>query len=89
MMILAGRGRTSNYGMRMGIWGAAQAIAFGLGGVLGTIVLDLGRWLTTSDPEAFAGVFSMEASLFLISALVATRIGRRAPRSRSQQTRPP
>lgn len=76
MMILAGHGRTSNYGMRMGIWGAAQAIAFGLGGVLGTVVLDLGRWLTTSDPAAFAGVFSMEASLFLISALVATRIGR-------------
>lgn len=75
MMILAGRGRTSNYGMRMGIWGAAQAIAFGLGGVLGTVALDLGRWLTTSDALAFAAVFSIEAGLFLVSALVATRIG--------------
>lgn len=78
MMILAGQGRRSNYGMRMGVWGAAQAIAFGLGGVLGTVALDLGRWLTTSDALAFAAVFSIEASLFLISALVATRIGRRS-----------
>lgn len=76
MMILAGRGRTSNYGMRMGIWGAAQAVAFGLGGVLGTVALDLGRWLTANDAHAFAAVFSIEAALFLISALVATRIGR-------------
>jgi len=76
MMILAGRGRTSNYGMRMGIWGAAQAVAFGLGGVLGTIALDLGRWLTANDAHAFAAVFSIEAALFLISALVATHIGR-------------
>ena len=30
MMILAGHGRRPNYGMRMGVWGAAQAIAFGL-----------------------------------------------------------
>lgn len=76
MMILAGRGRTSNYGMRMGIWGAAQAVAFGLGGVLGTVALDLGRWLTAKDAHAFAAVFSIEAGLFLISALVATRLGR-------------
>ena len=80
MMILAGQGRTSNYGMRMGVWGAAQAIAFGLGGVLGTVALDLGRWLTASDAHAFAAVFSIEASLFLVSAIVATRIGRQATR---------
>ncbi|MFN7126983.1 MAG: BCD family MFS transporter [Allorhizobium sp.] len=78
MMILAGQGRKSNYGMRMGVWGAAQAIAFGLGGVLGTVALDLGRWLTESDALAFAGVFTIEASLFLVSTIVATRIGRPA-----------
>lgn len=75
MMILAGKGHKSNYGMRMGLWGAAQAIAFGLGGVLGTVALDIGRWLTASDALAFAAVFTIEASLFLISAVVATRIG--------------
>ena len=78
MMILAGQGRKSNYGMRMGVWGAAQAIAFGLGGLLGTVALDLGRWLTASDALAFAAVFTIEASLFLVSAIVATRIGRPA-----------
>ncbi|MBX9468744.1 MAG: BCD family MFS transporter [Rhizobium sp.] len=86
MMILAGRGRTSNYGMRMGIWGAAQAVAFGLGGVLGTVALDLGRWLTAKDAHAFAAVFSIEAGLFLISALVATRLGR--PSKRYPETMP-
>lgn len=78
MMILAGQGRKSNHGMRMGVWGAAQAIAFGLGGVLGTVALDLGRWLTANDALAFAAVFTIEASLFLVSAIVATRIGRPA-----------
>lgn len=78
MMILAGRGRKSNYGMRMGLWGAAQAVAFGLGGVLGTVALDLGRMLAGSDAPAFAAVFALEATLFLVSALVATRIGRHA-----------
>ncbi len=83
MMILAGQGRTSNYGMRMGVWGAAQAIAFGLGGVLGTVALDLGRWLMASDAHAFAAVFSIEAGLFLVSALVATRIGHQSMRSQA------
>jgi len=75
MMILAGQGHKSNYGMRMGVWGAAQAIAFGLGGVLGTVALDIGRWLTASDALAFAAVFTIEAGLFLISAVVAIRVG--------------
>lgn len=83
MMILAGRGRKSNYGMRMGVWGAAQAIAFGMGGVLGTVALDLGRWLTKSDAMAFASVFTIEAVLFLVSAIVATRIARPTTRTAS------
>ncbi|MDZ7812047.1 MAG: hypothetical protein U5L74_02590 [Ideonella sp.] len=32
----------------MGLWGAAQAVAFGLGGVLGTGASDLARWLIGS-----------------------------------------
>jgi BCD family chlorophyll transporter-like MFS transporter len=86
MMILAGQGRRSNYGMRMGVWGAAQAVAFGLGGVLGTVALDLGRWLMASDAPAFAAVFTIEAGLFLVSALVATRIG--GPVTRTSDTLP-
>ncbi|GAB4511630.1 MAG: BCD family MFS transporter [Roseibium sp.] len=75
MMVLAGAGRKANEGMRMGVWGAAQAISFGLGGLAGTVVLTLGRWVTAQDGTAFAIVFSLEAFLFLMSAAIALRIG--------------
>lgn len=82
MMVLAGAGKSANEGVRMGVWGAAQAISFGLGGVAGTIVLTLGRWATGHDGTAFMLVFSLEAVLFLMSAAVAVRIGVR----RTQET---
>lgn len=75
MMQLATQGRTGNAGMRMGIWGAAQAVSFGLGGLLGSIALDLGRLITGTDGSAFGLVFGLEAVLFLASATVALRIG--------------
>ncbi|SIR43684.1 MFS transporter, BCD family, chlorophyll transporter [Rhizobium sp. RU20A] len=79
MMGLAADGRTQNAGLRMGVWGAAQAIAFGLGGLTGSLVVDLGRRFTASDREAFMIVFALEATLFLASSLVALRLGRRKP----------
>jgi BCD family chlorophyll transporter-like MFS transporter len=75
MMVLATQGTIGNAGMRMGVWGAAQAIAFGLGGLAGSISLDLGRALTGDDGSAFALVFALEALLFLISTIVAFGIG--------------
>lgn len=75
MMVLAGAGKSTNEGVRMGVWGAAQAVSFGLGGVAGTIVLTLGRWSTGDDGTAFTLVFALEAVLFLMSALIALRIG--------------
>lgn len=88
MMALAAQGQTGNAGMRMGVWGAAQAIAFGLGGLLGSIGLDIGRQLTGADGSAFALVFALEAVLFLLSAAVALRIGRTARLSRPPAPRP-
>jgi BCD family chlorophyll transporter-like MFS transporter len=79
MMALAGNGKRADHGMRMGIWGAAQAIAFGLGGVLGTVVLDIGRRATGEDATAFAIVFALEAALFLASALVALVLAKPEP----------
>jgi len=76
MMALATRGQTGNAGMRMGIWGAAQAISFGLGGLLGSVALDIGRYYTGADRPAFALVFGLEALLFLMSTGVALGIGR-------------
>jgi len=75
MMALAGAGSKANEGIRMGVWGAAQAISFGLGGFLGTVAIDISRYLTADDAASFAIVFSMEAVLFLVSALIALRIG--------------
>ena len=43
MMALAGAGANGREGMRMGLWGAAQAIAFGLGGFVGTVAVDIAQ----------------------------------------------
>jgi len=75
MMTLASQGTKSREGIRMGVWGAAQAIAFGLGGFAGTIAIDITRWLTGDVALSFAVVFTGEAVLFVISAMIATSIG--------------
>ncbi len=75
MMQLAGQGRAGREGTRMGLWGAAQAVAFGLGNLVGTGATDLARWTTTSDAAAYGAVFAAEAALFLLSALLAARVG--------------
>lgn len=74
MMAMAGKGRESREGTRMGLWGAAQAFAFGLGGFLGTAAVDLTRFLFDSPVLAYATVFSAQALLFLSAALLAARI---------------
>lgn len=75
MMRLAGQGRQAREGVRMGMWGAAQAIAFGLGGFLGTVASDVARWLIGSPGAAYASVFGLEALLFVVSAVLAWRVG--------------
>jgi len=67
MMSQASDGTPSREGVRMGLWGAAQAIAFGGGGFLGTVAVDLTRWLVGSPVTAYGMVFVAEAALFLIS----------------------
>jgi BCD family chlorophyll transporter-like MFS transporter len=84
MMRLANEGRGSREGVRMGLWGAAQAIAFGLGGLVGTGASDLARYLIASPGNAYAFVFALEALAFMVSALLAWRIS--APPLRSATT---
>jgi BCD family chlorophyll transporter-like MFS transporter len=74
MMALVGSGRESREGVRMGLWGAAQAIAFGLGGFLGTVASDLARYLFGSPVVAYSAVFGCEAALFVVAAVLAVRI---------------
>ena len=82
MMALAGDGRETREGTRMGLWGAAQAIAAGFGGLLGAAAVDLMRG-PLPDATAFGAVFLLEASLFLAAALMASRtMENRAPDAR-------
>jgi BCD family chlorophyll transporter-like MFS transporter len=76
MMRLANAGNGRSQGTRMGLWGAAQAMAFGLGGVLGTALSDLAHRLLAAPGWAYSSVFSFEAVLFVVSALCAIRMGR-------------
>ena len=82
MMRLAREGAGQREGTRMGLWGAAQALAFGLGGLVGTGVSDLARYLIQHNEQAYASVFFFEALLFAWSALWAVRVGHTAMRSR-------
>ncbi len=67
----ASGGPTGREGTRMGLWGAAQAIGFAGGGVLGAAASDLARWLTGSPALAYALVFAGEALLFVVAARLA------------------
>jgi len=75
MMALASKGRERCEGVRMGLWGAAQAIAFGLGGFLGAAFVDVMRSITGDPLTAYSTVFASEACLFVAAAYVATRLG--------------
>ncbi len=74
MMALAGAGRSSREGVRMGVWGAAQAIAFALGGLVGTVSSDVARALLGTPSLAYAAVFAGEAALFLVAARQAAQV---------------
>ena len=71
MMQLAGEGRSRREGTRMGLWGAAQAIAAGFGGLLGAALVDVMRALLADTAAAFGFVFLFEAFLFFVAAFMA------------------
>jgi BCD family chlorophyll transporter-like MFS transporter len=72
MLDLASDGEHAGEGARMGVWGASQAIAFGLGGMLGAVIVDQLRTRIGQDAMAFQAVFAMEAALFIVAAAMAT-----------------
>jgi BCD family chlorophyll transporter-like MFS transporter len=74
MMALASQGRGSREGTRMGLWGAAQAVSFAVGGVAGTAASDLARLALGSQVGAYGLVFAVEALLFVAAAVLALRI---------------
>jgi BCD family chlorophyll transporter-like MFS transporter len=82
MMNLVGAGHRNREGMRMGLWGASQAIAYATGGFLGTLASDAARHFLVSVSLSYALVFAAEAGLFLIAACLAIWIGQPVGASR-------
>ncbi len=76
MMNLVDAGQRNREGTRMGLWGAAQAISFGSGGLLGTLASDGARYLLPSPSHAYSFVFAAEACLFVLAGYLAIWIGK-------------
>jgi len=68
MMQFASIGSARREGVRMGIWGASQAMAFGLGGIIGTGLSDIARIILGDPASAYAFVFLLEGVLFVVAA---------------------
>jgi BCD family chlorophyll transporter-like MFS transporter len=81
MMELVSAGGEKREGVRMGLWGAAQAIAFGIGGFVGTLASDVARFFLSSPALSYASVFTAEAGLFIASAVMAVWVHRAQMRS--------
>jgi BCD family chlorophyll transporter-like MFS transporter len=76
MMELSAAGGRGREGLRMGLWGASQAVAFAAGGLGAGTILDLARRLAPDPAVAYAAVFVSGALLFLLAAHHARRLGR-------------
>jgi len=65
------RARGGQAGLRMGVFGAAQAIAYAIGSFIGAAGSDIGRTISGSDARGYMAVFAAEAVLFLVAAVLA------------------
>jgi len=72
MMRLAAKKKGAT-GTRMGVFGAAQAVAAGIAGLIATGTVDAARLFLPIE-AAYGTVFGIEAVLFLTAALVALRL---------------
>jgi MFS transporter, BCD family, chlorophyll transporter len=69
-------GEPSREGLRMGLWGAAQALAFGVGGLFGAAMVDIMSLMIGRGPHAYGVVFCIEAAMFIASGVLALQIGK-------------
>jgi BCD family chlorophyll transporter-like MFS transporter len=89
MMALATESGAGREGVRIGLWGAAQAIAFAAGGVVGTAAVDVVRLWIDAPGIAYATVFLAEAALFVWAASLALNLeGRPAHRVHALRSPP-
>ena len=69
MLEFAADGRDGREGIRMGLFGAAQAVAFAVGGLSGAGLADLLRHAGAAPGTAYGTVFAGEAVIFAAAAL--------------------
>lgn len=74
MMSLASTGKEGAEGLRMGLWGAAQAIAFAVGGFLGAVAIDVSRLFIGDPVVAYGLVFCLEAVMFVVAAIIGMQL---------------
>jgi BCD family chlorophyll transporter-like MFS transporter len=80
MLGLAQRGGESRAGLRMGVFGAAQAIAQAGGALLGAVASDATRALFGNDVLGYGSVFAIEAVAFVAAAALAGGVVAAEPR---------
>lgn len=80
-----GAGSDGHAGVRVGVWGAAQAVAYACGGLLATGALQAGRAYGSGGSGGYAASFALQAGLFVLAAALGARRGARraAPPARS------
>jgi MFS transporter, BCD family, chlorophyll transporter len=74
MISLANVGKPGREGVRMGLWGAGQAIAFGSGGVIGGAAVDIARHFLGTPSAAYSLLFAVQGALFVIASGLAFRL---------------
>ena len=60
-------------GLRVGVWGAAQAVAYAVGGLLATGALQAGRTLWAGPGPGFTLTLALQAGLFALAAVMMSR----------------
>jgi MFS transporter, BCD family, chlorophyll transporter len=75
MMARSGDVADRKAGLRLGVFGAAQAVAYAIGGFAGAAGVDVGRRLMGSTMGGYVSVFAVEGVLFAIAAVLAWRSG--------------
>ncbi len=73
MMALTGDKTDGRAGLRLGVFGAAQALAYATGTMTGAIGVDTAKAVLASPLRGYLAVFSAEAVLFAASAFLALR----------------
>ena len=69
MLEFAAESHDGREGIRMGLFGAAQAVAFAVGGLSGAGLADLLRHAGAAPGVTYGSVFAAEAAIFATAAL--------------------